>query len=170
MTFDALQGKFPTLAVDDSANHGTAYTESIGYALLGMANSGQLTNSDDVGLGKHCSVTFAVGMTALGEHVMRVIFLSAEKQMQRIAARRIVALMAYTKSFWDRAISNLPRQDMRVYLAFAAPATPDLAVPSFMAPTSPWPAFIGVFLKNLRPEANFDWNELFHGHGVAWRH
>lgn len=50
--------------------------------------------------------------SSLGNHVLRVVLVSAEEKMERITTGRIVALMKNTLLFWDRTVMVGPSKPM----------------------------------------------------------
>lgn len=97
-------------------------------------------------------------LSALCDHVFHVVCLRSKKDMVRIAARRIVALVAGVKSFWYFAIRNSPSQAMREPSnSFGSLLKRNNSVtPNEIFPNK-GPAFIRGTDFDLRPKPVFYW-------------
>lgn len=92
---------------------------------------------------------FASRVSALINHVARVISNSAQKKMGRIDARRIVTMVAYRQAFRYSPVSQLPRQPVGEHFAASDASSAKFSVAPCRR-SGPKPARIG--LRHLRPE------------------
>lgn len=89
--------------------------------------------------------------SALAVHIADVIELRAEKQVTRIAARRVVAAVKGAKSVWDLlCVIQLPRDPRRSI--FLLPDAEN-AVAARVAISCPRSAFLRLANRYLSPEA-----------------
>ncbi len=98
------------------------------------------------------AVVFAVGVTKLLLHVIRVDFRRAQKKvLQIIATRRIVAGVKNVHAFGDGTMQAFPREAVSAY-GFSAHGKRAVAR---VLSTLPIPAFIGSTHVHLFPKSNF---------------
>lgn len=99
------------------------------------------------------------GVSALLDHVGDVVRVGPEKEVGRIAARRIVAAVADEQTIWDLSVGDFPDHSVRP-TASATPAcsAPDCEEAVALRATrgQPRPALIGTATLNLGPESFFE--------------
>lgn len=110
-----LRNMLPPLATNNALDDGGVYPVVLGY-LVSSHSAGSVAIADyrDIGLDKLRVRLIAAldGVSSdspLGLHVLHVVGAGAWKEVGRIHARRIVAMVAHVKSIWNRAVSQLPR-------------------------------------------------------------
>jgi hypothetical protein len=74
---------------------------------------------------KHCLLSLPQFGPALGDHVVHIVLLGAEKEVIDVAATRRVASVQNPHPVWDWATMNFPRNAMS---AFGPAATINVAV------------------------------------------
>lgn len=88
-----------------------------------------------------------------GQHVLRVIRIGSEKQMRRVAARRIIALVQAALRFWYRSVFEYPRCSVRINPLPIA-ASPNTTITILRSGSHPDPAaFIVSKNKHLLKKA-----------------
>src|SRR4051794_15483641 len=95
-------------------------------------------------------------VAALCNHVPRVVFLGANKQVPRITARRIIALVTYAQPFRDRPACEFPSNNVRVGKPFVPFASSNLPMSVGVAPSHPRPALVFFANLNLAPKPQFE--------------
>ena len=100
-----------------------------------------------------CNLGWSPVPSALGNHVSHVVAMSAEKQMFRINAARVVASMQHVKAIVDWAVGQFPRKPMGGHLAIAE-AKSAISAPSA---GSPIPAIVNGLLVDVTPKALMEW-------------
>jgi hypothetical protein len=85
--------------------------------------------------------------------VLDVLLVRPKKKMGKIAARRIVAMVAHEHSIGNWSIQLLPSKTMS---KSGFPVHPEKPIPSSIFTSRPRPAFIGTTFFHLAPKPNFD--------------
>lgn len=145
----------PATSVNDVLDCRVRDAESLGEASVRPSLVTQSTNRPDVGLRQLRIRDFAMRVALLLQHVFRVLRGRSEKQMTRIAARRVVATVQNEQGAWIDAVRNLVCDAMRA-LALHVPPVTLLGYAGF-----PRPTLIMVALVDLRPKSC----DLFFVHG-----
>jgi len=115
-----------------------------------------LTNLYNVVIRKFAEVgARSLNLPPLGNHVIHVVLSRPEKQVRRVAAWRIVALVKNPQSIGDGAVMNLPTHNMRSGLATAMAATRNVPIVRFISPALPLPTFVRAALVHLCPKPLF---------------
>src|SRR6185295_10732643 len=95
----------------------------------------------------------AIDQTALLARIIEILLGRAEKEMRRIAARRVIAFVARVQAVRDRTVRQFPRHTMcRHRSTLAIDHARDLAVPANEG-TGPDPAARWMCFVDLGPEA-----------------
>jgi hypothetical protein len=93
-------------------------------------------------------------MATLPKHVLRVVRDRADKEMIRPNTGRIVAVMAHDKSFWNRAVVQLPAKTMGAFvetLLFGRPANDETPISFRRALARPQPAPVRLLNELPKP-------------------
>lgn len=86
-------------------------------------------------------------VAALSGPVRVVLGGSANKQVRRVTAARVVTVMAHAQAFWDRSISLFPRNSVR--RDTPVNLCPPTAVSAGVGCSRPRPTFIGLALRHV---------------------
>ncbi len=97
--------------------------------------------------------TLALCLSAFGHFVDHIVGWSANKQMIRIAARRIVALVAYMHTFWDGTMSRFVSCTMTSEAWTMLGSNLDSTVTFGRFAALPLPTIIGSKNTDLRPKS-----------------
>src|ERR1700730_2527884 len=139
----------PSPSQGNLTNQGDAYIKLLGYMLekppLGP-HLAYLTDIVDCDLNFRCPCT----PSALGQHVISVIFIRTQKQVTRAHARWIVAPMANHKLTGIGPAGDKPSQSTgnNNFVVNHKPTVPTRASERF-----PWPTFIRATAVNVGPKA-----------------
>lgn len=150
---------FPRLPTPDHVDRAGCDRESPAPLGGGIAAAADVANYV---IGQFCLMVFgafepAMTVTPLQHLVVRVILRRSQKQVFRVTARRVVALVQNMKAIRDWAIVDRPRQAVR--RDHLAPSV-DCAVSRFLTCAVPLPALICAAPFNLSPEPIFDRGHL----------
>lgn len=149
----------PRLARRDAQNRVSVYSVTLGYGRVAFSILMEAANRLHILFGQAremCAFApWSIG-SALGAFVGHVIGVRAEKQMPRINARLVVALVAHacaskvaTGNGWDFAMRENPRDPVG---RLDASTKADAAIASAASRCAPRPAFIFGSNVYLRPE------------------
>lgn len=90
--------------------------------------------------------------------VLHVLFWGSNKQMVRIAARRVVAMVAYIQSVWYMAVGKNPRETMRLHsFSNSIISNSERAVAHIVCVSDPFPALLNSPHFDFRPKVVLDW-------------
>ena len=143
--------------VNDVVNSILGYSKATGKLCLRYARQKQATNFLNVVCAEFRSriafafVVYGFKITALVQHILRVVFQSSEKQMIGIDTRRVVATMKHEESLGKTAMSRFKGESM----GESFPGTRDFcyAVSSFIAFSLVQPTVRGLI--NSRPKTPY---------------
>ena len=92
--------------------------------------------------------------------IRHIISMRSEKQMTRVAARRIVAFMANYHFVGDRAVGEFIGNTMRKSRFSGALSDANPAISGFEFGCLPFPAIMRSALVYILPKANFEWAKV----------
>jgi hypothetical protein len=155
---------FPRLAAHDVANGRASDVELPADLYVREAGGVQLSDRSHVYLRQLCeslaiasrgpfgmfplTVAIAAWAAAFCPFVAHVVSARSQKQVIRVYARRIVALVANVHALWNWSVRNRVRESMRRYSRALIPKFP---VTTIAARSIPKPARVGLF--HPRPES-----------------
>lgn len=149
----------------DKTNHRPADTVIGRNKFLRPSGGGLHSYSSNSFVSKLFGAFFSVRMTPFLNHILGVVLLGAKKEVGRINAWRIVALMTNAHPSRDSLpIFNFPRHNMSICKAFLSSASTYLPMTGRMPPSLPFPTVVFSVNNCFGPKAISKW---FHVDGVA---
>lgn len=134
----------PRLSPNDKADVGSIDSKQISNGLMFLTVVGHYSNLSYLLLCQLCtSQLLAPRLSPFVDLVSHIFSVGPKKQMGRIAARRVVALVQHGKNTWTRTARYLPRKSMRS-------ASPVFTVSIFIGQAVPNPT--GFALINVVPK------------------
>lgn len=124
---------------------------------IGIFDPSDLFFSKNSRMMSNAAHAWAFPSPPLVRHISQIVGLCAKKQVFRIYAWAVVALVQYAQSIWDNTSVNYPRKSMRTDPALSYCKTPI----SRRCCASPFPApfgFLEEFLKSLFHVPDFSHN------------
>lgn len=136
----------PTLALGNTSSMYIADTESptklfVTDALLGLVADGKNIGHGEFGHATILAVMGRVLMPAFLHHVLYIVGICASKQVVRIAAAAIVAMVAYMMTFWNWAVMNFVGYAMSA-LQGATVTAAKLTIARVIDMTLPFPTLV----------------------------
>lgn len=135
---------------------GFAKLPNIKNLLLGKFG-GWIVASFDGAILHHLGHRFSFAMSSFCNHISHIVCASSKKEVVRVAARRIVAMVKHGQAFWNRAFNlligvamsgnNLAKYHVISIPLFTGTSCPEPARAEFWSPCRNWAVFI-----NLLPE------------------
>lgn len=136
----------PTLARANLRNDGLVYAELCGQLLLHFASRIPLSNRDNRFGIQFCTIMpFTMRMPPLLKRIAHVVHLCSKKQVIRIYASWIVALVQHKNPRRNRPICVLPRHAMR--RSPSSVSIIEAAIPESFCSACPEPAGFGLVHK-----------------------
>lgn len=111
----------PSNSINHTANTPTGYTHVPSDSIL--RNSALVEFADSFyffSINDGSRVSFSVALSSFSGRIKAIIKVCSQKQMTRVAARRVVAFVKNVHSFWNRTFSEYP-SNPRCNLAFCEP-------------------------------------------------
>jgi hypothetical protein len=147
----------PQLASDDSSNGVRVNMEIGGDRSLRMAQLGTSANREYIFRNQFRAWVFLASvLSALANHIFSIIGVGAKKQVFRITARRVIAVMEYAKTIRYRSFRDLISQPMsedRALLAVDSGFHSAIALAASFS--RPDPAIISFI--NVKPQPFSHW-------------
>lgn len=168
----------PTLAKCDIRDRCLAHAKLLCDSALRYPSIAKATNFNHlIGRQSRCMYGLALRLigfihSALVDHIRGVVGLSAEKQVPRIATRRIIAFVTNIHTWRDWAKTQFPSHAAcnRTNVASAIPlAESELSISIRIATGLPLPTFIGAALRDFLPKAFIDRARGFGSSPMAYK-
>lgn len=141
----------PCEPAQDIADGPTGDAENRSQLSLGEPLASQLSQAPDLDSREPgVPMGLAVGMPTLAPHVAQIVSLGSEKKVRRIAAGRVIAVVANNKPSWDLTVGEDPRVSMSLN---RGPVWPEHAVATLVAASLlPFPALLRRTAADAKPE------------------
>ena len=154
---------FPCLAVGNILHNGISQTNVTGNVADSFARSKTASNDSYltfIGFGRMIlfserTYTYRLSRHAVSvfsNHILRIIFCRAQKQMGWIDTQRSITLMEYPKTFGNFPIVKLPTQAMR---AKSLLENLSLPIAGRVASSLPQPTFVNCARRDVFPKGRF---------------
>ena len=146
---------FPRMVIDNIANAAARYAKAFRQDAIFFAFFEKLPNLTNIIISQFCPIVFHAlrNMSeTLLERIQKIIQVCSKKQMRRVAALFVIAVVKYKQTFWDRPISIFVCKTMSVVNLTTVLHKSDFSISMPMTRSLPFPARFLISDFNSAPK------------------